>query len=272
MEAQVGQSLAAVDPKTLGEARTQAQNAAHWLARVANSYRDPEPQQRHLWLGFDIGRKALVTKTFADDVSVELRLPTLEMQFREGGRPVPHTLAVEGHSPAKVEAWMLVELLHRGIDRDRFSKSLPYTPSNMMTGDNVEYSPEACARELDALTAWLDHASEVLGRLTREFQPTDAGEGILTCWPEQFHIGFLSGLNPGEEISDQALRVAFSAGDDRYAEPYFFVAVQKDGELATPHPGAVLTASRIVAEKMGPDAIAEALRSAVSTTRRRLSN
>ena len=56
-----------------------------------------------------------------------MRLPTLEMQFHEHGKPVPHILDPEEHSPAEVEAWMLVELLHRGVDREKFSKTLPYS-------------------------------------------------------------------------------------------------------------------------------------------------
>ena len=103
-------AAADVDLKSLGEARTQAQNAVHWLARLANSYVPAEPDQRHVWLTFDAARRAFVTQPFAGSVSLELRLPSLELQFRENDSPVPHILHVEGHSPAKVEAWVLVDV------------------------------------------------------------------------------------------------------------------------------------------------------------------
>lgn len=260
-----------VDPMSLGEARAQTQNAVHWLARLANSYAAPEPDYRHVWLNFDAARRAFVTRPLVDGVAVELRLPSLEMQFLERGRPVPHMLHVEGYSPAKIEAWVLVELLHRGIDRDRFSKTLPYAVSGLMTGDNVEYTPDAIARELEGLTRWLGNAEAVLGRLGRELAPSGVATGLL-CWPDQFHVGILVDAEPAGATSGRALRVGLSAGDERYAEPYFFVALQRGGEIEVPHPGGVLTASRIIAEQLGEDAVLDRLSSAVATTRRRLSN
>lgn len=265
------QAAGEVDPRALGEARGQAQNAVHWLARLAHSYREPEPERRHVLLSFDAARRAFVTQPFADGVTVEVRLPALEMQFREGDRPVPHVLAVEGHSPAKVEAWVLVELLHRGIDRDRFSKTLPYDAHNLMTGDTVEYSPETCAKELDELAQWLGNAGAVLGQLGNAMSADGVTPGLV-CWPEQFHVGMTIPVEPDGAVSDKALRVGLSAGDERYAEPYFFVAVQSRGEIETPHPGSVVTASRVVADKLTADDVVGMLRSAIATTRKRVSN
>lgn len=276
MSSPVWRVAADVDPKSLGEARNQTQNAVHWMARLANSYLSPEPEHRHVWMRYDAGRGAIVTRPFAGDVSIELRLPTLELQFRENDRPVPHILHVEGHSPAKVEAWVLVELLHRGIDRSQFSKSLPYQASNLMSGDHIEYSPDACARELDELSRWLGNAEAVLGPLRREFAADSSAavndDAGLLCWPEQLHVGLLVGLEPGSAATAKALRVGLSAGDERYEEPYFFVAVQDGAEIEMPHPGAVLTASRIIGDRLDDEGVRGILRSAITNTRRRLSN
>lgn len=260
-----------VDPRRMGDAKSQTQNAVHWLARLAHSYRDPEPAGGHVVLTFEHGRRAFVTQPFANGVTVEVRLPSLELQFREGDRPVPHTLAVEGHSPAKVEAWVLVELLHRGIDRDRFSKELPYDTPDLMSGDTIEYSPETCALELDELTRWLDNAAAILGRLKESTSAADPSPP-LRCWPQQFHIGTVLSVEPAGVVSEKAMRVGFSVGDDRYAEPYFFVAVQNGGAIETPHPGSVVTASRITSAKLTADDVADMLRTAIATTRKRLSN
>ncbi len=265
-----------VDPKSLGEARTQTQNAVHWMARLANSYITPEPEHRHVWMRYDAARNAIVTRPFAGGVSIELRLPSLELQFRENDLPVPHTLHVEGHSPAKVEAWVLVELLHRGIDRAQFSKSLPYQALNLMSGDHIEFSPDACARELGELSRWLGNAEAVLGPIRREFAADAAAPGStddgLLCWPEQLHFGLLVGLEPGAAAAAKSLRVGLSAGDERYEEPYFFAAVQNGAEIEVAHPGSVLTASRIIAERLDVEGVRSILRNAISTTRRRLSN
>ncbi|MEQ1712973.1 MAG: hypothetical protein ABL908_16435, partial [Hyphomicrobium sp.] len=102
---------------------------------------------------------------------------------------------------------------------------------------------------------------------------TVAGEPVgLMCWPEHLHVGLLIGAEPDSAAATKALRVGLSAGDDRYAEPYFFVAAQYGGEIEKPHPGAVLTASRIIAEGFDADGVRGILRNAVATTRRRLAN
>src|SRR3984893_5342685 len=87
----------------------------------------------------DSQRQALVTQEFLPQLTVELRIPELALQFKEDGRAVPHVIKLDDRTPAEVEAWVLVELLHRGIDYDRFSKSLPYKVPDLMMGDAVRY-------------------------------------------------------------------------------------------------------------------------------------
>ena len=156
---------AGTDPRKFREALTLAHSAAQWLARLANSYLAPQPQHQQLLLAFDPQRHAFVSQVFINDLSVELRLPQIEMQFREGSHLVPHVLDVEGRSSAQIEAWVLVELLHRGIDRARFSKQLPYGAANLMSGDSLEYSPKACADGLAALSDWFGNAAIVLEKI-----------------------------------------------------------------------------------------------------------
>ena len=122
------------------------------------------------------------------------------------------------------------------------------------------------------MSCWLGNAEAVLAPLRREMAAAGKPEGSLLCWPDQFHVGFLAGADPDAAPGARALRVGLSAGDERNPEPYFFVAVQSGGDLETPHPGAVLTSSRIVAEGMGPDGVRDVLRGAIATTRRRISN
>src|SRR5262245_37985538 len=117
MSALTWRSVGAADPRRLGEARRQAHSAAQWLARLAHSYMVPQPDARHTLLRWDPQRLALVTQEFLPALTAELRIPGLALQFRQDGRPVPHVMQVDDRTPAEVEAWVLVELLHRGIDR-----------------------------------------------------------------------------------------------------------------------------------------------------------
>ncbi len=119
-------------------------NLVQWLSRIANSYvRDGAPEAVSE-LEFRAADAAFVTKQFDKGIALEIRLPGLELQFLENGKPMPHVFDPEEHSPAEVEAWLLVELLHRGIDREKFSKELPYAIAGLMSGDAEDYSPQLC--------------------------------------------------------------------------------------------------------------------------------
>ena len=152
-----------------------------------------------------------VTKTFEHGLALELRLPGLEMQFQERGEPVPHVLDPEERSPAEVEAWILVELLHRGLDRDKFIKSLPYTIANLMSGDAEDYSPQACAAGLAQLTAWFRAASAVLST-----------HGRVVCLPQTLTLEVASGRGTPA--------VGFSPGSAERDEPHFFTGTYDDGQ------------------------------------------
>ena len=127
-----------IDPRELGEARHLAHNGAQWLARIARSYIEPAANDAHASLSWENDGDALVTQEIAPGLVLELRIPEMILQFKEGGERVSHQLELDEVSPAKVEAWLLVELLHRGIDRDRLSKDLPYQIPGLLTGDAVE--------------------------------------------------------------------------------------------------------------------------------------
>jgi hypothetical protein len=141
MSALAWRAVGAVNPHRLGEARRQAHNAAQWLVRLARSYIAPQPHAQHTLLQWDSQRQALVTQEFLPQLTVELRIAELALRFTEDGRAVPHVIKLDDRTPAEVEAWVLVELLHRGIDYDRFSKSLPYKVPDLMTGTLSATSP-----------------------------------------------------------------------------------------------------------------------------------
>jgi hypothetical protein len=212
------QPIPAENGDALARARRETLNIVQWLARIANSYVKAPPEERTV-LAFLPREAALVTKTFEGDKALQLQLPTLEMQFLENGRPVPHIFNPEEHSPAKAEAWFLVELLHRGIDREKFSKVLPYEVPNLLSGDAEDYSPESCKTGLEQLTVWFQNAAAAF--------VTAGNREAIACSPQTLDLTVEKG--------------GFSLGGDDGAEPYFYKTAQAKQS--------VLKASRFAGER-----------------------
>lgn len=209
------------------KARKELLNLVQWPARLANSYvAGKEPEERVL-LEFRSADPAFITQTFANEVALEIRLANLRMQFLEHGKPVPHIFDPEEHSPAKVEAWLLVELLHRGIDRTKFSKKLPYPMPDLMSGDAEDHAPQECEAGLVQVMTWYRNAGTVLSDAS--------GPGKLIVFPKTLELVLLS-------KSGQQGNVGFSIGDDENSEPHFYF--KKPGGKKR----SVLTASQLKKE------------------------
>jgi hypothetical protein len=208
----VWEDIPEASDKEFALARMETLNLAQWLVRIANSYVSNKTPEERAVLEFRSGNPAFVTQSFEQNVTLELRLADLEMQFSEHGRPVPHIFYPEEHSPAKVEAWLLVELLHRGIDRSKFSKQLPYPMPNLMSGDAEDHSPEACGEGLAKLVVWCRNAASVLSSASH-------GARILAL-PQTLTLVY-------ESKSVPETSCGFAPGDEK-TEPYFFA--RKNGE------------------------------------------
>jgi hypothetical protein len=254
-----------LDSRKLNEARRQAHNGIHWLARFANSFLSPEAANRHIELNWDSERGAFSTKTFEQRYQVELRLPDLTMQFREGEELVPHVLYFEDRSPAHVEAWALVELLHRGLDRERFSKSLPYAADNLMSGDNEEFAPEAYQAELGVLNSWYRNAGSILAQLARK-HPDEIEEGAaIKCWPSSFQIGIEM---PVQASGGRMLRAGMAISNTSRPEPYFFVGTEEEALSGNFNANYILMAGGFVYDSMAPDDVVGFLHESIAAQRR----
>ena len=216
------QAIPAADGDAVARARREALNIVQWVARIANSYVRHEADERTL-LEFRSSNAAFVTKTFENNKAIEMRLPTLELQFLENGKPVAHIFDPEEHSPAETEAWVLVELLHRGIDRDKFSMTLPYSMPALMTGDADDYSPRSCEEGLAHLTAWYRNAETALGAAS------GGGAKAIVCSPQTLNL--------------TRSQIGFSPGDKRLGEPYFYKGANNSEKFST------LSASQLASER-----------------------
>jgi hypothetical protein len=197
------------------------------------------PEDRVL-LEFRAADAAFFTKTFDNGLSLEMRLPALEMQFLENGRRTPHVLYPEEHSPAEVEAWLLVELLHRGVDRTKFTKRLPYSVPGLMTGDAEDYSPQSCREALTRLMAWFQNAAIILDATAHAFIADKVG---IVCWPQTLELSCVmdSGSKPAG--------FGFSPGDRQCPEPFFYRGLRAPNGSAASRKLSILTASKLLAEE-----------------------
>jgi hypothetical protein len=232
-------SVGPLDVDALAKARLATINIVQWLARIANSFVAAGTAESRVLLEFRPADAAFVTKPFADNLTLELRLPTLEMQFHEAGKAVPHIFNPEERSPAEAEAWLLVELLHRGVDRAKFSKTLPYNVPGLMSGDAEDYSPQSCQQALAQLTAWFGNAAAVLAATPGR---SVAGPVDIVCWPQTLN------LSPVSKIGSALADYGFTPGDGQIAEPYFYRNLPATNGSAAAKTRSVLTASQLLAE------------------------
>lgn len=231
--------LSVPDSTAMSAARRQALNAAQWLARVTNSYAAANGQAPLRWNSDG----EIVTPEFHQSLSLELNLPELSISFRENGKPIPHRLQVDDRSPAQVEAWLLVEMLHHNMDREQFSLRLPYELPNLMTGDAQEYEAEPYRAELSALTNLYKAAGRALKRAAGAAGGTSPE---IACLPHNLHL-----VVDGHGSSGH---FGFSPGDESTDSPYFYVA--KEGSSAA-QPQAKLPLAQVV-ESEDPDAMIDA--------------
>lgn len=267
MSAVAWRSVGAVDPRRLGPARRQAHDAAQWLVRLAHSYMAPQADGAHTLLRWDPQRQALATQEFLPRLTAELRIPELALQFMEDGRAVPHVCKIDDRTPAEVEAWVLVELLHRDVDRDRFSKSLPYRMPDAMAGDAVRYIAEPLAAELGELAAWLGNAASVLAAIETPPPPSPMTPA-LWCRPEVFDLAMLLPLRRRDASGEAMLRAGFSPGHAGSDQPYFYLARHDPQAGAAPRPDTVLTGASLLREQRPGQAALDRLRAAIDVMRK----
>jgi hypothetical protein len=235
-----------IDTTELKEARWDVVNIIQWLARIANSFVDETTSEKRVVLEFRPQDVAFITQSFSNGITLEMQLPSLELQFAENGRLMPHVFDPEDHSPAEAEAWLLVELLHRGIDRSRFQKKLPYDIPDLLSGDAEKYSPKSHLKGLAEIVKWLRNASSVLELANRRF---GSKKHRIICFPRMLHFMCLS-----DPRSNQSY-FGFSLGDAANPEPFFFKGGMPENRLVDKKNNSILTAAQLRASRNPADAV-----------------
>ena len=220
------------EPDALKDACLQAHSAVQWLARIVNCH--GEGGEDRLLMQWEPERGAVVTRAFADGTSVEMRLPELVLQFREGGTPTRYPVTLDDKSPAEVEAWTLIELYHRHLDNESFSRDLPYETADLLSGDAPHFQTVDREAAFEDLADWLRLADDLLREVAGR---ADGAGGAPVLRPSDFALF--------TETRGHEIGFAARGGEQG---PGFYVG-GSGGERA------VLTTAEIVEAEMGRDQV-----------------
>lgn len=214
----------ASDQEMFQSACSQSHSAVQWLARLANSFQVPASDGSHLHMTWADEGCAVRSNEIAPDTVVEMRLPDLELQFRENGYLTKHVMALDDKSPAEVEAWTLIELLHRGIDREKYSKTLPYDVSTLLSGDARHYQTLDLEAGFAELAGWLKAAAATLAEVA-------SGKSIKLA-PEHFSVFIRIHPDGDRPAVGNYVEAGFCAGDAAAGEPYFYALTRPGSATA----------------------------------------
>lgn len=205
------------------DARVEAHNALFWMARSAHSFLDPTAENRHLSLFWHKDNNDFRTRVLVDGLQIGLYLPDLELYFCENEEKAPHSFWLDDRTPAFIEAWYLVELLHRHIDQEKFSTSLPFESNSMLMGDTQEHSASVFKTELAAINFCIIKAVDLLQKVANclsEHDNFSIKQGQISLEPEAFTVVLRANLS---FCLEKTLLVGFSVGDHLRPAPFFFI-------------------------------------------------
>ena len=221
--------------KKYKRARSEGHNALFWLARGAHSFLVPCDNDTHLDLSWHEETKSFRTKIFDRDLQIGLYLPDLELYFCENDVKVPHSFWMDDRTPAYVEAWYLVELVHRDRDREKFSTDLPFSSPNLLMGDTEDHNASAFKEELNALDQCFQKTiqlfKEVADVLSKSGHVNEKSK-LLVLKPEAFALVLSFQL---KDIPEVAISVGLSAGDNLRPSPFFFTGSSSQDEIKNNH-------------------------------------
>ena len=218
-------------PEDLHDAFQQAHSGVQWLARMVNSFSLPASDGSHLHMHWDETRPVIETPPIAEATTVEMRLPDMVLQFVERDTPTDHPVELDDNSPAQIEAWTLIELLHRGIDRDAYSKNLPYDVSHLMTGDAHDYQTFGKEEAFQDMAGWLVLAGELLKEAIQGSSISNL-EGALDVRfaPEDFSLFVRAHVESSRPPMASYVEIGFCGGTDADSGPYFYTRLARNGK------------------------------------------
>jgi hypothetical protein len=252
------QTLGAVAPDALVDARLQLHHAAQVVASAGVTFLEPEPDDSHPNLGWWDSCSALVGRSLPGaNVQIGLRPADLSLLVVDAGGRSSDELVLDGRTLEDAYAWLESVTTSAGARLPaggvtRASYEIPSHPT--ASGAPFSHEPQAAFAEL---SRWFANGHHVLVELAKRLP----GASDVRCWPHHFDLGALAVVATGPDGSlAKSVGIGLSPGDGGYAEPYGYVSPWPYPEPAAlpplpcggawhteGHTSAVLTGSQLLA-------------------------
>lgn len=217
------QTLGAVAPKSLTEARLQAHYAVQAIARLAQTLLEPAGDDSHTNLGWDHHHGALVSHAFEDGRRIGLRVADLTLLALSGGE-VDSMVALEGKTIFDAAEGTAGLVGFRAGAEGKMLSDMPYTdmPEHPVAS-GAAFDAAGNAEALAELARWFANADLVLREAVVKMHDLKPDPESVRTWPHHFDIGTLVMLDDGDPEEVRSIGLGLSPGDGSYGEPYFYV-------------------------------------------------
>jgi len=215
------ETLGAVDPRELADARLQL----HWAAQAASAVgkqllpsRPDYSEQSFQWSG---RHRALVQGLVEGERPFRsaLRPSSPALLFLSGEDEILRELPLDGRTLDEVYDWVRDEaemLLGRPLEKP-LERPGELPPHPVGTGAPFSTTHAVAFDELGRYYGNLDH-------LLKRTEDRNPGASPVRCWPHHFDLATLILLDPeAEPEKARSIGVGLSPGDGTYAEPYLYV-------------------------------------------------
>lgn len=215
------ETLGAVDPRLLTDARLQLHWAAQAASAVGKMLGEPHPDSRQQSFRWQEDSRCLAQAIVAGRTNFRSALrfhpPTLAF-LDESGQSLQE-FPLQGRTLD--EAYLWVAETAEGL----YGAALP---GELERGDGLPPHPVAAGAPFDAeagasfseLERYFGGASRLLEGIAA--RRPEASE--VRCWPHHFDVATLLELDrPGGSETARSIGVGLSPGDSSYSEPYFYV-------------------------------------------------
>ena len=269
--------LRGIDQRRLSDARLQAHYAAQWLGRAARAYVPPQPDDEHTNLGWDGALGGFTTHPLKDGAWLSLKITDLTLALHVGeGRMHVQSFSLDSRPDAQARQWLSEQLGARGLDAHALDAPSPYELPAHAVARGGSYGPAGLTDALAELAAWFGNAALSLGSVRAHMAGRKLAASPVRCWPHHFDIATLTALPARNAGNTGNVGAGLSPGDEYYGEPYFYVSIYPEPDLAA-LPGlpalghwhvrdfmaAVATADKIVAARRQQDETEDFLQAAV---------
>lgn len=212
------QTLGAVEPGALADARLQAHHAVQLLTRAARGYLPAAADDSHTNLGWDTGRGRFVGRPVtaaSPQVQLALNVPNLTLELSDPDGGPAEDFPLHGRTLEEAASWVKLQFVLRGLDPAPFDQPLHFEiPAHPVATSGAKFDAEAASSALAELARYYTDAQRSLA----EILDREPGASELRCWPHHFDLGALIDLSGGKSIG-----LGLSPGDHYYDEPYYYV-------------------------------------------------